>query len=106
MLACIDPALFLENFGGIASLMAAAGADFAVIAPLYTVMSLGWGAGKFAAVAGGAGAVKTFSQLNCLPMAGFVAISHKYEDQLGVGVWGAFLAAYLYIGFVEKPKKK
>ena len=50
ILASVDPAMFLEQFAGIAGLMADAGADFAVIAPLYTTMSLGWAAGKLTAV--------------------------------------------------------
>ena len=106
ILASVNPVMFLEQFAGIAGLMADAGADFAVIAPLYTTMSLGWAAGKLTAVSGGAAAVKTFSQINAIPMVGMIAISKKYDDKLGMGIWGVFLAAYVYFGYVAGKSKK
>ena len=106
ILATANPALYLGNFAGVAALVKEAGADFEVVAPLFTTFGLGWGAGKAACVASGPAAVKKFSQFNSIPMVGMIYISHVYEDLVGVATWGAFLAAYAYFGFVDKPKKK
>lgn len=102
ILASVNPDLFLENFAGIAGMMDAAGADFSVLAPLYTTFSLGWGAGKAACVK--TNSVKAFSQLNVVPMAGMIYISHLYEDTQGLVTWALFLAAYTYFGFLDKAK--
>ena len=105
-MALLAPDMYLENFLGIKMLMADAGADFAVIAPLLTTFGYGWGAGKFAAICAGPAGVKKFSQVNVIPMLGMIYISYDYDDMMGLGTWGAFLVCYLYFGFIEKSKKK
>lgn len=61
---------------------------------------VGWGVGKIVAAMSGLEAIKTFSKLNLLPMAIFTYFNFKEGGTKATIFPAAFIAAYLYLGFV------
>lgn len=72
---------------------------------MLAVTLLGWAVGKFACALSGPAPTALFCRLNVAPMVGMVYLSAR-EAAWDLPVWGAFLVAYVYFGFVEDSTPK
>merc|ERR1711912_95157 len=64
---------------------------------------LGWATGKVAAIKSGPEAIKTFCKINVVPMTMQILVSMQGGDTMQTVISLAFLAGYVYFGFVAKP---
>ena len=63
---------------------------------------IGWAMGKFAAVKQGGDAVKSFAQLNCIPLVLWLVTNFRGGAALTTSLMpAALLAGYIYTGFIE-----
>jgi len=77
----------------------------AIISNTLAIGQLGWGVGKTTAVLMGketkGKSVKTFCQINTVPMLLNVLFAAKEDNKPGMAAGSIFLAGYIYFGFMK-----